>query len=801
MNLFDPPLRSAIQRILLSSAFLLQSLPGQGWASQIYTESPAAAKRFDSWRVLGPGGGGAQFHPAICPQDPKVILNSTDMSEGYISHDGGDSWRMFNLRGHIRWYVWDPSTKNIAYAKTTGLFRTSDCGSTWKLVHPSPSNIKRIVAIGDHGGEVLFTKDGSQDLVEALAVDPSNSGILFAIMSDGAQCWLSVSNDAGERWKRSASLPTGCRKVWIDPHSPPNDRTVVVAAANTVSVRRAGRWIHHPPVEGVKSFNDISLGFDAQGASALYVVSGTDWRGDNSSIRGIFLSRDYGANWKRLEADFVRQLPPGTGEPNPEYQAIACCETEPGIVYVSYKGARVAPGKKERFLGVARSADFGKTWQLVWLDGAKPGPNMHNDWITERYSPEWGENPFCLAVALTNPEIVLATDFGRTMRTSDGGKNWYGVFSKQLPSGDWTTTGLDMTTCYGIHFDPFDLKHWFISYTDIGLMESLDGGVSWRSVTKGVPEDWVNTAYWMVFDPEVKGRCWAVMSGIHDLPFPKMWRGRGIGHYDGGVVASDDAGRTWRRSSEGMSRTAATDILLDPHSAKSARSFYVAGFGTGVWKSMDDGKTWKLKNNGIRGKEPFCWRIVMDTAGTLYLVVARRSFRGEIGNDEDGFLYRSTDGAETWHEVKLPVGVNGPHGIAIDPRDSHRLYLACWGVYHPEGDKNGGILLSIDGGASWKWIFQRHQHVYDVITDPVNPDVLYAGTMTFSVWRSPDRGLTWMRLKGYNFKQTNRVIVDPFHPDQIFITTFGGSIWHGPATGDPKAKEDVVTPEVSYDIP
>jgi hypothetical protein len=551
-----------------------------------------------------------------------------------------------------------------------------------------------------------------------------------------------------------------------------------------------------------KSFNDISLGFDPQGTAALYAVSGRDWRGDNSSSRTILLSRDYGATWMHLEAELNHLLPVGLGETEPEYQAIACCATQPGIVYISFKGARIVPNKENRFMGVARSSDYGKSWQLVWLDGLKPGPNMHNDWVTERFGPEWGENPFCLEVSSSNPAVVLATDFGRTLRTTDAGKNWYGIFSKQQPNGDWTTTGLDMTTCYGIHFDPFDLKHWFISYTDIGLMESRDSGLSWRSATtRGIPENWVNTTYWMVFDPTVKGRCWAVMSNIHDLPFPKMWRDRGIGHYEGGVVASEDSGQTWKSSSQGMAPTAATDIILDPRSPETARVLYVAGFGSGVWKSGDNGKTWNLKNQGIRVKEPFCWRIVMDSEGVLYLIVARRSFRGEIGNAEDGVLYRSTDGAEDWHEVRLPTGVSGPHGIAIDPRDPKRLYLACWGLYNPDGDKNGGILLSEDGGLSWKWIFQRHQHVYDVITDPANPDTLYAGTMTFAVWRSSDRGKNWKRLRGYNFKQTNRVIPDPFHPDKIFITTFGGSVWHGPAMGDPAAAEDLLTPEVSYDVP
>jgi hypothetical protein len=784
---------------LALSALTFSPDPFHGQKAEEGPVPHAAAKRFDAWSVLGPGGGGAQFHPAINPLDPRLMLNSTDMSEGYFSEDGGNSWRMFNLRGHVRWFLWDPCDRNVAYAKTIGLFRSVDRCATWRLVHPSPSNIEKIVAVGDHGFEILRLKDRSRENIEALAIDPANSKVLMAIASNDNHWYLTLSTNGGESWEKSADLPADSSKIWIDPGSPPANRTIIVVGSNAVTMRQSGNWIHQRPVDHARSFNDVSAGRDSMHTSALYAVTGKDWRGDHSSLPSILLSRDSGANWVHLEDSLIRLLPAGTGTPGPEFQAVACCPARPEVVYVSFKGNQVASGQDARFQGVARSSDYGKNWQLVWLDGEAPAPNLRNDWITDRFGPGWGENPFCLAVAPSNPSLVLATDFGRTLRTTDSGQTWQGVFSRRTPGGDWTTTGLDMTTSYGIHFDPFDSKHWFISYTDIGLMESRDGGGSWRSVTRqGIPGHWTNTTYWMVFDPEVKGRCWAVMSGIHDLPFPKMWRDQGTRHYTGGVVTSNNSGATWQVSSSGMPETAVTDIILDLRSPRNARTLYVAGFGSGIWKSLDNGKTWNLKNQGIRSQNPFCWRIVPDTQGKLYLVVARRSYRGEIGNEEDGALYQSTDGAESWHQLPLPAGVNGPHGIAIDPRNPKRIYLACWGLYHPEGDRDGGILLSEDGGNSWNWIFQKHRHVYDVTIDPRNPDILYAGSMTFAVWRSADRGKNWSRLRGYNFKQTNRVIVDPFHPNKIFITTFGGSVWHGPATGDPSAPEDILTPEISY---
>ena len=62
------------------------------------------------------------------------------------------------------------------------------------------------------------------------------------------------------------------------------------------------------------------------------------------------------------------------------------------------------------------------------------------------------------------------------MKTTDGGKTWHGVYAKAMPGDTWTTNGIDVTTCYGVHFDPFDARRVFISYTDIGLFGSEDGG-------------------------------------------------------------------------------------------------------------------------------------------------------------------------------------------------------------------------------------------------------------------------------------------------------------------------------------
>ncbi len=770
---------------------MMMLFAGICFAARVKPGAPAAAKRLDKWKVIGPGGGGAQYFPTVSPHDPKRVLVRCDMTGAYISDNGGETWRMFNLRGVVHFFAFDPVDPDTIYAQTLGLWRSTDAGATWKLVHPSPSLLKEVVYADDHAHEVVVMKKGRAESIAAFAVDPANSKMLYAAINDGKCLRFAMSADWGKTWKKSETLP-GALKIFVDPASPAKNRTVYVIGTNSVSVLEKGAWTHHAAVKGVSSFIDVSAGF-GKGVTKpiIYAVSEAKWSGKKIS-GGLHVTVDGGKTWKNATTDIARQAK--KAKPDVIIRGVAACLSKPEVAYIGYKNLALGTGKKLYF-GSARTEDGGATWKITAkeTDLGKSAPNMKDAWMSQYFGPIWGDAPRYLGVAPKNANICYTTDDGRTMRTTDGGKTWKAMYSKKVKGG-WTTAGLDVLTCYGVHFDPFDRKRMFISYTDIGAFVSENGGSAWKNtILNGVPRLWINTTYWLEFDPKVKGRMWGLMTGIHDLPRPKMWRRSGVGRYNGGVCVSDDGGRTWKRSTKGMVETAPTHIIMDPKSPVDARVLYVTGYGTGVWKSVDGGKSWTLKNNGIDGKEPFAWRLAMDKSGVLYLVVARRSDDGSYGNELDGALYRSRDGAETWEKVKLPKGVNGPNGIAIDPKDPNRIYLAAWGRYNPKGDVDGGIWLSTDGGVKWKNVFAGDQHVYDVTIDKRNPKVLYATGFESSVWRSANSGATWKRVKGFNFKWGHRVVVDPYDAKMIYVATFGGSVWHGPAEGDKKAGEDIAT--------
>jgi len=729
------------------------------------------------FKIVGPGGGGAMFHPTVSPHDPNTVLVSCDMTGSYITHDAGKSWRMFNLRGVVQFFVFDPLDRKVIYAQSNGLWRSRDEGVSWNLIYPQPSSVKGIKMSSDHSDEELIVEPDPLGKITAMAVDPSDSKIFYVAAShrgSGAFA-LYISRDGGQNWAKEGDLLGRADKLWVNAHSPSHDRVLLIAGSRFIE-KKTSSGMQKISGPSAKIFTDISAGFGKDGRSLIYVIS------DESA----FASADEGTTWQKASL----------GQGGGKMRAIATSLHNPETAYVSY---RELEQDGIKWLGVAKTTDGGRNWQPVWKEdsnpAARPATNVHDAWITERFGSDWGENPLALVVAEQDANISYGTDLGRTMRTTNGGESWSAVYSRKSGENGWVTTGLDVTTSYGYHFDPFDHRRQFISTTDIGLFRSEDGGESWISSTRGVPKEWVNTTYWIEFDPEVKGRVWSVNSWTHDLPRPKMWRRNGIRGYRGGVCRSDDGGRTWTKSNNGMEEIAATHILLDPTSSPTARVLYVAAFGRGVYKSVDGGKSWKLKNTGITQKEPFAWRIVRDSRGTLYVLVARRSEDGSMGTESDGAIYKSTDGAENWSRLTMPEGSNAPNGLAADPSAPDRLYLAAWARDKGEHGDGGGIYLSVNAGKSWTRVLDRDRHVYDVTIDPRDARILYASGFESSAWKSIDRGGNWARIPGFNFKWGHRVIPDAEDSQKVYITTFGGGVWHGSVNGENRPF-DIVTPEL-----
>lgn len=736
-------------------------LAGIAWAGP--------APRFDRWRIIGPGGAGGMFIPTVSPHDPNLVLEHCDMTGSYISFDAGRSWRMFNLRGTVSAFAFDPKDRNVIYAGNQALWKSTDTGKTWSMVFPDPKRNTVEHMRDDHAAPTLTSEDPAYpqgaSRARFIAVDPADSRrvyVLFGGRGPG-KARLCFSSDGGAHWTSVRDLPGfASQAMYFDGALMLVGESELLAFRGGQSERIAG-----PPGAAVRA---------ASGSRGMLYAT---------SDSGIHISRDGGKTWRTA----VNPLPAGA-----RFLKIACSQYHPETAYVAFSGMRIG---EDNWFGLAKTTDGGLHWSSVYQESRARAANVELAWIEGFYD---GTGPIRdIGVSPSNPDVCYVTDScPRSFRTLDGGKRWQQIISQHVEGDRWTTTGFDVTTCYGVHFDPFNLKNMFISYTDVGLFKSSDAGETWKSSIRGIRKHWDNTTYWVEFDPEVKGLMWGAFARTHDLPRPKMWRQtnsrRSVANYQGGIATSTDGGENWTVTVEGMPETAVTHILMDPTSPVGRRTLYACAFGRGVYKSTDNGKTWALKIDGIEKREPFAWRITRAQNGTLYLVASRRSEAGYSGDAEDGALYRSTDGAGHWVKMRLPEGVNGPTGLTLDPSDNRRMYLSAWGVQLPDGVRNGGVFLSTDAGETWRNVFKASQHVYDVTVDPRNPQIVYNCGFETGAYRSLDRGATWTRIRGFNFKWGHRVIPDPVDRSKIYVTTFGGSVWHGPAAGDPKAVEDIVTP-------
>ena len=210
--------------------------------------------------MIGPGGGGAMFNPTISPHDPNTVLVSCDMTGSYITHDGGLSWRMFNLRGVVNFFVFDPLDPKTMYAHATGLWRSTDGGERWELVYPSPSTVKGVKMSSDHSDEQIVADPDPLSEIAALAVYPSDSKILYAAAGTKASPALFISRDYGKSWQKQADLPEVPRRLWVDPNSTSDSRTVFLGGSHAIAVVTHGA-VRSLPLPTTVS--DISMGFGA----------------------------------------------------------------------------------------------------------------------------------------------------------------------------------------------------------------------------------------------------------------------------------------------------------------------------------------------------------------------------------------------------------------------------------------------------------------------------------------------------------------------------------------------------------
>ena len=149
------------------------------------------------------------------------------------------------------------------------------------------------------------------------------------------------------------------------------------------------------------------------------------------------------------------------------------------------------------------------------------------------------------------------------------------------------------------------------------------------------------------------------------------------------------------------------------------------------------------------------------------------------GPSAPGDFYVSHDRGNNWTLVGNAGQVYGIRQIIVHPSDTLTIFSA-------EGVSFVGLRKSTDGGATWRTVLPGYFIDGESMTiDPTHPDTMYAGKFDGHVYRSTDRGETWI-LMGTNGGPLCAMAVRPDSANiilsgrgsgHIVKSTDGGSTW------------------------
>jgi photosystem II stability/assembly factor-like uncharacterized protein len=244
--------------------------------------------------------------------------------------------------------------------------------------------------------------------------------------------------------------------------------------------------------------------------------------------------------------------------------------------------------------------------------------------------------------------------------------------------------GLPNTPDYhSLLVDARNPQHVFLG-THVGLYESTDGGRSWAFKTlEG--EDAMNLA-------RVSGK--TVWTAGHNV-----------------LARSTDGGVTWEDvRPEGLPSLDIHGFAIDPENPKRISA---AVAGEGLYRSTDGGRSFQLLSEEV-GANVFGLAVLPDG--------------GILAADPRQGLLASRD-AESWRVI-IPQSVVG---VAVDPDDAERVLVT--------GEP--GVLLSTDGGETWRRVRAIAEGAGPVAWSPSDPRIAYAVGFDRRLYRSEDAGASW----------------------------------------------------------
>ncbi len=214
------------------------------------------------------------------------------------------------------------------------------------------------------------------------------------------------------------------------------------------------------------------------------------------------------------------------------------------------------------------------------------------------------------------------------------------------------------------------------------------------------------------------------------------------------------------------------------------QKYYFGSVGGGIWKTTDAGITWSNISDGFLNTNSIgALAIAPSDQNVIYVGTGEHAVRGVMSSHGDG-LYKSTDEGKTWKHIGLK---NSRHiaKIIVHPSNPDWVYVAVQGAVW-KGSKERGIYQSKDGGNSWQQLLfvDETASASDISMDANNPRILYAafwdnqrfpwqvrsGGPNSSIYKSTDAGLTWKKINKGLPDLLGKIAVDvsPANSNRVF---------------------------------
>ena len=308
---------------------------------------------------------------------------------------------------------------------------------------------------------------------------------------------------------------------------------------------------------------------------------------------------------------------------------------------------------------------------------------------------------------------------------------------------------------------------WYVTTASGNVWKTLNSGTTWIPIFEHYGSYSIGT---INMDPKNPNILW-LGTGENNSQ-------RSVGFGDG-IYKSIDGGKTWENMGLKTSEHIAK-IIIDPSDSD---NIYVASQGPlwrsggerGLYNSSDGGKNWKRilhisENTGISD-------VVMDHSNNILYASTyerRRHFGILVAGGPEGGIFKSIDKGKTWKKLKngLPTGDIGRIGLEISPQKANVIYALITAKKETKG-----FYRSDNYGETWKKMSDYQvvdsQYYVEIFADPHQFDKIYSVDMRSYV--TEDGGKTFNRIpENKKHVDSHDVIFDINDPNYIMISCDGG---------------------------